>query len=156
GRPNRAEKVFRPSPLKPAEQYHQVTLWCLLTQPMLLSCNIPTMDEFDLSLVTNHEVLAINQDALCKQGVRVRNQKGNFEIWAKDLADGSKAVGLFNISNKDQVLSVTAQELGIKGTIRDLWRQKDIGTLSDAFSANVSSHGVVFIKVSAQETKIGR
>ena len=155
GRPNRAEKVFRPSPLKPAEQYHQVTLWCLLTQPMLLSCNIPTMDEFDLSLVTNHEVLAINQDAICKQGVRVRNQKGNFEIWAKDLADGSKAVGLFNISNKDQVLSVTAQELGIKGTIRDLWRQKDIGTLSDSFSANVSSHGVVFIKVSAQETKIG-
>ena len=95
-----------------------VTLWCLLTQPLLLSCNIPTMDAFDLNLVTNHEVLAINQDALCQQGYRVKNQKGDFEIWAKNLADGGKAVGLFNLSGHDQVLEVTAQELGIQGTIR--------------------------------------
>ena len=147
GRPNRAEKVFSPSPLTPAEQYHQVTLWCLLTQPLLLSCNIPTMDKFDLNLVANHEVLAVNQDALCKQGCRVTNKQDSFEIWAKDLADGGKAVGLFNISEKDQVLRVTAQELGIKGRIRDLWRQKDIGTLEDSFSARVSPHGVVFVKV---------
>ena len=149
GRPNRAEKEFRPSPLKPAEQYHQVTLWCLLTQPLLLSCNIPTMDEFDLNLVTNHEVLAINQDALCKQGYRVENRKGAYEIWAKDLADGGKAVGLFNLSGKDQVLTLSAQKLGMQGTIRDLWRQKDVGTLKDSFSANVSAHGVVFLKVSS-------
>jgi alpha-galactosidase len=149
GRPNRAEVVFRPSPLKAAEQYHQVTLWCLLTQPLLLSCNIPTMDDFDLNLVTNHEVLGVNQDALCKQGVRVKNKENSFEVWAKDLADGGKAVGLFNISGNDQVLAVTAQELGIKGTIRDLWRQKDIGVLEDSFSANVSAHGVVFVKISA-------
>lgn len=153
GRPNRAEKVFRPSPLKQAEQYFQVTLWCLLTQPLLLSCNIPTMDEFDLGLVRNHEVLAVNQDALCKQGYRVKNSKGSFEIWAKDLADGSKAVGLFNISEEEQVLSVSAQELGAKGTIRDLWRQKDVGTLEDSFSASVSAHGVVLIKVSKMMPK---
>ncbi len=153
GRPNRAEKEFRPSPLKPAEQYHQVTLWCLLTQPLLLSCNIPTMDEFDLNLVTNHEVLAINQDALCKQGYRVKNRKGDYEIWAKDLADGSKAVGLFNLSEKDEVLTLSAQELGMKGTIRDLWRQRDIGTLEDSFSANVSAHGVVFLKISGPQAE---
>ncbi|MBT3191445.1 MAG: hypothetical protein HN341_02710, partial [Verrucomicrobia bacterium] len=152
GRPNAAEKVFRPSPLKPAEQYHQITLWCLLTQPMLLSCNVPTMDEFDLNLVSNHEVLAVNQDALCKQGYRVTNKKGNYEIWAKDLADGSKAVGLFNLSDKDQVLSITAQELGIKGTIRDLWRQKNVGKLEGSFTANVSAHGVVFLKISGPKT----
>lgn len=156
GKPNRAEKVFHPSRLKPAEQYHQVTLWCLLTQPLLLSCNIPTMDAFDLNLVTNHEVLAINQDALCQQGYRVKNQKGDFEIWAKNLADGGKAVGLFNLSGHDQVLEVTAQELGIQGTIRDLWRQKDIGVLEDTFSANVSSHGVVFIKISDADYSFGK
>jgi alpha-galactosidase len=147
GRPNRAEKVFRPSPLTPAEQYHQVTLWCLLTQPMLLSCNVPTMDEFDLNLVANHEVLAVNQDALCKQGYRVKNKAGSFEIWAKDLADGGKAVGLFNVSDDDQVLTVTSRELGMNGPIRDLWRQKDIGMLEDSFTVNVSAHGVVFIKI---------
>ena len=151
GRPNRAEKVFRPSPLKPTEQYHQVTLWSLLTQPLLLSCNIPTMDEFDLNLVTNHEVLAVNQDALCKQGYRLENEKGNYEFWAKDLADGSKAVGLFNLSDDNQVLTLSAQTLGMKGTVRDLWRQKDIGTLEDSFSANVSAHGVVFLKISEPE-----
>jgi len=151
GRPNRAEKVFRPSPLKPTEQYHQVTLWSLLTQPLLLSCNIPTMDEFDLNLVTNHEVLAVNQDALCKQGYRLENEKGNYEVWAKDLADGSKAVGLFNLSDDNQVLTLSAQTLGMKGTVRDLWRQKDIGTLEDSFSANVSAHGVVFLKISEPE-----
>jgi len=149
GKPNRAEVEFKPSPLKPSEQYHQVTLWCLLTQPLLLSCNIPTMDAFDLNLVSNDEVLSVNQDALCKQGYRVRNGKG-YEIWAKDLADGGKAVGMFNTSGKEQVLSVTAKELGISGTIRDLWRQKEIGDLEELggqFSAKVSSHGVVFVKV---------
>jgi len=149
GKPNRAEVVFKPSPLKPSEQYHQVTLWSLLTQPLLLSCNITTMDEFDLNLVTNDEVLAVNQDALCKQGYRVRNGKG-YEIWAKDLADGGKAVGMFNISDKEEVLKVTAKELGISGTIRDLWRQKEIGDLEEfggQFSAKVSTHGVVLVKV---------
>ena len=147
GRPNRAEKVFHPSRLKPAEQYFQLTLWSLFTQPLLLSCNVPTMDAFDLNLVTNTEVLAVNQDALSKQGYRIKNDKGNFEIWAKDLADGSKAVGLFNLADDVQVIGFTAEDLGMTGTIRDLWRQQDIGELTDDFSAAVSAHGVVFLRV---------
>lgn len=148
GTPNRAEKVFRPTRLTPAEQYFQLTLWSIMTQPLLLSCNIPTMDEFDLGLVTNTEVLSVNQDALCKQGYRIRNSKGIYEIWAKDLEDGGKAVALFNLAEEDQALSISAQELGLTGKIRDLWRQKDIGTLKDVFSCAVSSHGVVFLKIS--------
>jgi len=147
GRPNRAEKVFDPSQLKPAEQYFQVTLWALLTQPLLLSCHIPGMDEFDLNLVTNTEVLAVNQDALCRQGYRLKTEKGRFEIWARDLADGSRALGLFNLADEVQVLSFTAEELGRTGTLRDLWRQKDIGELTNDFSAAVSAHGVVFLRV---------
>lgn len=148
GKPNRAEVVFKPSPLAPAEQYHQVTLWCILTQPLLLSCNIPTMDAFDLNLVTNDEVLAVNQDPLCKQGYRIANKAGEWEIWAKDLVDGGKAVGLFNLSEFDQTLTVTYDQLGISGEVRDLWRQTDIGPLDEKFSARVSPHGVAFVKVS--------
>lgn len=148
GRPNRAEVVFRPSPLKPSEQYHQLTLWSILTQPLLLSCNIPTMDEFDLNLVTNDEVLAVNQDPLCKQGYRVANEKGSWEIWAKDLADGSKAVAMFNLAEDDQTITVTKEQLGTSGRLRDLWRQKDIGQMDERFSARVSPHGVVFAKIS--------
>jgi alpha-galactosidase len=148
GRPNRAETVFRPTRLTPAEQYFQLTLWSILTQPLLLSCNVPTMDEFDLGLVTNTEVLSVNQDALSRQGYRIRNSKGSYEIWAKDLEDGGKAVALFNLAEEDQALAFSAQELGITGTIRDLWRQKDIGELKESFSCAVSPHGVVFLKIS--------
>jgi alpha-galactosidase len=147
GKPNRAEVEFRPSPLTPSEQYLQVTLWCLLTQPLLLSCNIPTMDDFDLNLVANDEVLAVNHDPLCTQGCRVASESDSYEIWAKDLADGSKAVGLFNISDEDQVLTISAEHLGTSGKIRDLWRQTDLGDMGETFSAMVSSHGVVFVKV---------
>jgi alpha-galactosidase len=147
GKPNRAEVVFKPSPLTPSEQYLRVTLWSILTQPLLLSCNVPAMDAFDLNLVTNDEVLAVNQDALCRQGYRVANRKGAWEVWAKDLADGGKAVAMFNLSGEDRLLSVTKEQLSMTGRVRDLWRQKDIGPLGDQFSAVVSPHGTVLLKV---------
>ncbi|MDD7983517.1 glycoside hydrolase family 27 protein [Lentisphaera marina] len=150
GKPNRAEVVFKPSPLTASEQYHQVSLWCILTQPLLLSCDITSMDEFDINLVTNDEVLAVNQDPLCKQGYRISNQKGSYEIWAKDLAGGDKAVALFNISEKDQILTFSAEDLGMSGKLRDLWRQRDIGILDQSFSSIVSSHGVLFLKISQE------
>ncbi len=147
GRPNRAEVTFKPSPLTPAEQYFQVTLWTILTQPLLLSCHVPTMDAFDLNLVTNDEVLAVNQDALCRQGYRIAHERGVWEIWAKDLADGAKAIALFNLSNADRVLTIDAAQLGHSGTLRDLWRQKDIGQLGDKFSAQISPHGAALFKL---------
>jgi len=147
GAPNAAVTVFKPSPLKPSEQYVQVTLWSILTQPLLLSCNVPTMDAFDLNLVSNDEVLAVNQDPLVKQAARIACKPGEWEIWAKELADGGKAVALFNLSDKEQVLSVSKLQLGGTGTVRDLWRQKDLGRMGDQFAALVSPHGVVFVKV---------
>ncbi len=151
GKPNRAEVVFKPSPLTANEQYFQVTLWSILTQPLLLSCDISTMDDFDLNLVTNDEVLAVNQDPLCSQGYRIASEAGSWEIWAKDLIDGSKAVALFNLSDKEATLSLTAEQLGIRGTIRDLWRQENLSELTDTFSALISPHGVAFLKVTPQE-----
>jgi len=147
GQPNRAERVFKPSPLTPSEQYFQVTLWSILTQPLLLSCNITTMDDFDLNLVKNNEVLAINQDPLVKQGYRIENKQGNYEIWAKDLADGGKAVAFFNLSDEEQTLSITAEKLGKKGMVRDLWRQKDIGELKNEFAVKVNAHGAGLFKI---------
>lgn len=149
GEPNRAEVVFKPSPLLPAEQYFQVTLWCLLTQPLLLSCHLPTMDAFDLNLVSNDEVIAIDQDPLGRQGYRVANSEGEWEIWAKDLADGGKAVGLFNLSEEDRVLTVTKEQLGTTGSVRDLWRQKALGAMGERLCAKVSPHGAALFKVTA-------
>lgn len=147
GKPNRAEVVFTPSPLTPAEQYFQVTLWCVLTQPLLLSCHIPTMDDFDLGLVSNDEVIAVNQDPLCRQGRRVAHEPGVWEIWSKELADGGLALGLFNLSETDRDLVIEAARLGRSGVLRDLWRQKDAGRLDATFTVRVSPHGAAFLKL---------
>ncbi|MFT3992019.1 MAG: glycoside hydrolase family 27 protein [Luteolibacter sp.] len=147
GKPNRAEVVFNPSPLTPSEQYFQVTLWTILTQPLLLSCNIPSMDAFDLNLVTNDEVLSVNQDALCKQGYRIAGVANEWEIWAKDLADGSKAVAFFNLTDKEEMLDATRQQLGIQGIVRDLWRQKDLGKLGETLQVKASPHGTALFKI---------
>ena len=73
----------------------------------------------------------------------------DFEIFVKELADGSKAVGLFNLKNEEAVLSFSWEQISIDGekTLRDIWRQKDIGQYTDSFSANVAPHGVVLIKI---------
>jgi alpha-galactosidase len=147
GKPNRAEKEFKPSPLSPSEQYFQVTLWSILSQPLLLSCHIPTMDEFDLNLVKNSEVLSVNQDPLVRQGYRVESEEGGYEIWAKDLLGGGKALAFFNLSGEDQDITITADRLGKKGMVRDLWRQKNIGKLKTELTVRVSAHGAGFFRV---------
>jgi len=147
GKPNRALKEFKPSPLSAAEQYFQVTLWCILSQPLLLSCNIPTMDDFDLNLVKNAEVLAVNQDSRVQQGYRIENLEGSYEIWVKDLEDGNKALAFFNLADEVQDLTITSEKLGTKGKVRDLWRQKDIGSLKTELTVKVSPHGTAFFKI---------
>jgi alpha-galactosidase len=96
-------------------------------------------------------VLAVHQDALGKPADRV-SKNDELEVWARPLADGSLAVGLFNRDEMDMKVSVSWSELGIKGkhVVRDLWRQQDLGTFDTDFSATVPRHGTVFVRVSAQ------
>lgn len=147
GIPNRAEVVFKPSPLRPDEQYFQVTLWCILTQPLLLSCHVPTMDDFDLGLTTNDEVLAVNQDRLCRQGVRAANSAGRWEIWSKELSGGARAIALFNLADAEQAVVIPAPLLGTAPTVRDLWRQKDVGLDGGALAVRLSPHGTALFRV---------
>ncbi len=131
------------------EQYTQISLWCLLSAPLLIGCDLTQLDPFTFSLLTNDEVIAIDQDALGKQAVRVGGA-GQHQIYAKTLEDGSLAVGLFNLSPTKDSVSVDWKTLKISGpqTVRDLWRQKDLGAFPDHFTASVSSHGVVMIRLS--------
>jgi alpha-galactosidase len=106
------------------------------------------MDEFTLNLLTNDEVLDVSQDALGKQAARVFKE-GDLEVWAKDMEDGSKVVGLFNRGPWKSEVKARWSDLGITGkhVARDLWRQKDLGTFKDVFSAFVPRHGVVLAKL---------
>ena len=74
---------------------------------------------------------------------------GDLEVWAKDMEDGSKAVGLFNRGPVEAEVTANWADLAIEGRrpVRDLWRQKDLGTFADAFHANVASHGVVLVRI---------
>jgi alpha-galactosidase len=139
---------LRDSRLTPNEQYVHITLWTLLASPLLLGNDMTQMDEFELNLVTNDEVLAVHQDPLGKTADRV-SRVNELEVWARPLADGSLAVGLFNRDEMDMPVRVTWAELGIKGkqVVRDLWRQKDLGTFEGELSRMVPRHGTVFVKL---------
>ncbi|MEO5714873.1 MAG: putative Ig domain-containing protein [Luteolibacter sp.] len=142
--------------LTPDEQYTHMSLWCLLSAPLLLGCDLARLDDFTLSLLTNDEVLAIDQDALGKQATRV-NGKGDLAVYAKTLEDGSMAVGLFNLSPDEATVTARWKDLQIdenqKLVVRDLWRQKDQGTFTGTFEAKVASHGVVLVKLTVAKPK---
>ena len=139
---------LRDSRLTPNEQYVHITLWTLLASPLLLGNDLTQMDDFELNLVTNDEVLAVHQDPLGKPADRV-SKKDELEVWSRPLADGSLAVGLFNRDEMDMKVSVAWGELGVHGKqkVRDLWRQKDLGTFDNEFSSVVPRHGTVFVRI---------
>ncbi len=139
---------LRDSRLTPNEQYVHITLWTLLAAPLLLGNDIAQMDDFDLGLVTNDEVLAVHQDPLGRAADRVAKQD-ELEVWARPLADGALAVGLFNRDEMPMKVSAQWSDLGITGRqkVRDLWRQRDLGQFASGFSSVVPRHGVLLIKV---------
>jgi alpha-galactosidase len=142
------------SRLKPDEQYLHVSLWSLFSAPLLIGCDMEKLDAFTLNLLTNDEVIAINQDPLGKQATALQTI-GDLRIFVKDLEDGSRAVGFCNFGREVAKLSYKDfDKLGISGrqTVRDLWRQKDITRLqtgTDALSVTVPVHGVVLYKFTA-------
>ncbi len=135
--------------LTPDEQYTHMSAWCLLSVPLLLGCDMTKLDDFTLGLLTNDEVIAVSQDPLGRQATVVSHQ-GSAGVMAKDMEDGSKAVGLFNPGDPSaQQVTARWSDLGIKGPqiVRDLWRQKDLGVFDHEFKADVNSHGVVLVSI---------
>lgn len=136
------------TPLTPNEQYAHVSLWSLVAAPLIFSGDITRLDDFTLSLLANDEVIDVDQDPLGKPGQRVA-KNGDLEVWVRELEDGSKAVGLFNRGEGLAEVSAVWADLGVEGgqKVRDLWRQKDLGVFTDAFTAYVARHGVVLVRM---------
>jgi alpha-galactosidase len=138
------------SRLSPDEQYTHISLWALLSAPLLIGCDMSQLDDFTMNLLTNSEVLAVDQDALGKSAIRAIHD-GNLEVWVKDLHDGSKAIGVFNVGDAVEKSSIRWADLHLpaKERIRDLWRQKDLGERTDTVSFSLPSHGVWLIQASS-------
>jgi alpha-galactosidase len=136
------------SHLTPNEQYTHVSLWCMLCSPLLIGCDLTQLDDFTLGLLTNDEVLEVNQDPLGEQAHRVA-QDGQAEVWAKKMEDGSTVVGLFNRGAIESKVTAKWSDLNLSGKKRthDLWRQKDLGVFTDSFESPVPRHGVVLIRL---------
>ena len=131
------------------EEYRtHMSLWCLLAAPLFASNDLTKMTPETLAILTNPEVIAVDQDAKGVQGRHVW-QEGPLEIWAKPLSDGSKAVGLFNREEHPMTISLKLADIGFPASarIRDLWQRKDLGTFTGSFTAGVPRHGSVLLKV---------
>jgi alpha-galactosidase len=126
------------------------SLWCILAAPLMAGNDLRNMTNDVKEILTNREVIAVDQDSLGMQGRRVKRD-GDREVWTKQLAAGGRAVVLFNRGPKSQEISVSWTEIGypqqIAAQVRDLWAHKDLGKLTGKFSAEVPSHGVVMVTV---------
>ena len=126
------------------------SLWCLLAAPLMAGNDLATMTPETRDILTNREVIAVDQDPLGKQGSKVRDD-GDTEVWARPLADGSRAVILFNRSSKEAPIAVNWTEIGYPKTlgaqVRDLWKHQDLGVFIGTYSAAVPGHGAVMVKI---------
>jgi alpha-galactosidase len=135
--------------LKPDENRTHMSLWVLLAAPLLAGNDLSQMKPETLAILTNREVIAIDQDPLGKQGDRV-SQVGPIEIWAKPLKGGDTAVGLFNRNESTLPVTVKLSDVGFAGgaKARDIWQAKDLGKIQGSYTANVPGHGVVLLRLS--------
>ncbi|MES2416671.1 MAG: putative Ig domain-containing protein [Bacteroidota bacterium] len=141
-------KNLRPTYLSPNEQYTHVSLWSLLSAPLIIGADLTKLDDFTLGLLSNSEVLAVDQDMLGKQAKKVLDSN-NIQVWQKELADGSFAIGIFNTGEVPADYKLELNAINLKGnyTVRDLWLQKDLKENVSQFSSTINRHGVKLLKL---------
>lgn len=126
------------------------SLWAILAAPLIAGNDLRNMSSEIHDILTNKEVIAVNQDPLGREGRRVWKD-GNLEVWAKQMQDGSRAVVLVNRGASEQSITVSWEQIGypshLSAAVRDLWSHKDLGKFTGKFPAPVESHGVVMVSV---------
>jgi hypothetical protein len=130
------------------EQLTHLSLWSLLPSPLMIGANLPDNDGWTTVLLTNPEVLAVNQDPAGKPARRIAGQPQSAEIWMKELADGSFAVGIFNRTDQPVKVDLSWRNLGIRSApkVRDLWLRTDLGR-QKSFTADLPPHGCALLRV---------
>ena len=126
------------------------SMWCLLAAPLMAGNDIRNMSAEIRDILTNKEVIAVDQDPLGRQGRRVTRANG-LEVWEKPLADGSRAVALLNRTGAEANITVSWPDIGypshLAAKVRDLWAKKDLGEMKGSYAASVPSHGVVMVTI---------
>jgi len=133
------------------EEYRaHFSLWSILAAPLIAGNDLRDMKPEIHDILTNKEVIAVNQDALGSEGRRVM-KNGDLEVWAKQMQDGSRAVVLLNRAVTEKEINFSWENLGypnhLSASVRDLWKAKDLGQFNAKFSTTVGAHSVVMLKV---------
>lgn len=139
--------------LREPEQMAQISQAALMSAPLWLSCDPTALDPnafhpSTTAMLTNDEVIDVDQDTLGKGANQVQATE-TAQVWAKPLADGTQAVGLFNFGDDPAKVTARLSQLGLSGAqpVRDLWLHQDLGRFIGAFSTEVPAHGVALVKI---------
>jgi alpha-galactosidase len=146
--------VIGNSALSHDETVAHFSMWAIMAAPIILGNDLRSIPNEILEILTNEEVIAVNQDPAGIQGTRVKDN-GDLEVWMKPLCnpDGpEKAVALLNRSGGTANITVSFSDIGVSGTasVRDLWAHQDLGDFQDSYSVDVPSHGVAVLKIIQQ------
>jgi alpha-galactosidase len=145
-----AEKMGIPelTPMPANMQYAYMSMWSLMASPLIYSGDMSKLDRFTLNILTNPEVIEVNQDPLGECALVIKQSDDCF-IMVKNLADGSKSAGLFNRGEIPAEVTAgwAALQLSGKLSVRDVWRQKEMGVYNQKFSALVPPQGVVMVRI---------
>ncbi|MCS7061511.1 MAG: glycoside hydrolase family 27 protein, partial [Anaerolineae bacterium] len=138
-----------------AEYRSHFSLWCLLAAPLMIGCDVRHMNATTRAILMNKEAIAINQDPLGRQARRIGevDYAGQIaSVWAKPLENGSLAVGLFNLGERDgRLITVAWESLGLVAhrpcRVHDVWRGEEVGVFSGSFTARVDRHDVALVVI---------
>jgi alpha-galactosidase len=138
---------LHPTRLTPNEQYTHISLWALLSSPMLIGCDLENLDSFTYNLLTNDEVIALDQDPLGFQARQII-KTDSIQVWVKELEDGQKAIGIFNLSEQPVKYDLIFEKIGLKNSVglRNVWTKKDFGNFNGDYKTTIPSHGVELLK----------
>jgi len=123
------------------------SLWCMLAAPLMAGNDLRSMSVETREILTNREVIAVDQDVLGKEGDRLLS-RNSLEVWAKPLHDGSRAIGVFNRSEAASAAKVSWSEFGLAvkpSALRDLWEHKDVTPASDGWEGQIPAHDVTLL-----------
>ena len=129
------------------EQYFLMTLWSIFRSPLMFGGNLPDNDEFTTSLITNEEVIRVNQNSTENKEISFKN---GISIWtAKDIENPVKYLAMLNISDSVVHITCTPEELGISSgsLVCDLWKKSDIGPFGNSIVLSIPAHGAVLYSV---------
>ena len=132
------------------------SLWAIMAAPLIAGNDIRTMSDTTRDILTNREVIAVDQDSLGAQGWMVAQPQPDLQVWMKPLRDGSRAVALVNRSEAPAEIGVDWSVIGLRAgaaTVRDLWAHRDLGRLTGRYAATVPSHGVVMVRIAGRPAR---